>query len=231
MKKEQARRWLTEYLQTQQKITTWSVIGLAALGGVTWLVELALVMLIFRVGFVGSFVLALLPAAGILAAVQYFTLRRVQRNLGDVRAVKSVSEDSRSEYRTAQPLSAVWMYAFGSLETDQSWQERLLAILCLPQRMISAAWFTKLRLQELQTLKTEHCAAIIRHLLKEAERVEIDTLAEKLNLPDPVSAIRDVSLIDGVVLLTRKTPGLSLATRLVDEINDWLKQDSQNGAE
>ncbi len=231
MKKDQARRWLTEKMKAQEKITLWSIGGMAGLGLVAWGIELAIVTLIVRIGFVSNLPLAFLVAAGILGAVQYLTISRVFKNLADIRAIKSVSEQSDSEYCTAQPLSAVWMYAFGSLETDQSWQERLIAILCMPQRLVSAAWFTRQRLQEIQVLNVEQCAAVIRHLLREAERVEIQTLADKLNLQDPVKCIRDVSLIDGVVLLTRKTPGLSLANRLVDDINDWVKKESGSGEE
>lgn len=226
MKKDQARRWLTQKLKSQQQVTLASVAGLAILGCIAWSLELAAAMLILRIGFLPSQFLAFLTAAGILAAVQYFTILRLHVDLGDVRALQKISEVSQSEYATAQPLSAVWMYAFGSMDSDQFWYEKLLGLLCMPQRLCSAGWFAWKRIEELRQLNIESCAAIIRHLFREAERVEIDELATKLSLPNPVRAIREVSLIDGIMLLTRKTTGLNLAPRLVDELNEWLKRDS-----
>ena len=226
MKKDQARRWLTQKLKSQQQVTLASVAGLAILGSIAWSLELAAAMLILRIGFLPSQFLAFFTAAGILAAVQYFTILRLHVDLGDVRALQKISEVSQSEYATAQPLSAVWMYAFGSMDSDRFWYEKLLGLLCMPQRLCSAAWFAWKRTEEIRQLNTESCAAIIRHLFREAERVEIDELATKLSLPNPVRAIREVSLIDGIMLLTRKTTGLNLAPRLVDELNEWLKRDS-----
>ncbi|MFM7057266.1 MAG: hypothetical protein ACKO2P_10130 [Planctomycetota bacterium] len=226
MKKEQARRWLALKLKSQQQVTLASVAGLAILGSIAWSLELGAATLVLTIGFLPGKSIAFLTAAVILGAVQYFTLLRLPADLGDVRALQKVSEVSESEYTTAQPLSAVWMYAFGSMDSDQFWYEKLLGFLCMPQRLFSAAWFAWKRAEELKQLNTESCAAMIRHLYREAERVEIDELATKLSLADPVRAIREVSLIDGVMLLTRKTTGLNLAPRLVDELNAWLKQDS-----
>lgn len=226
MKKEQARRWLSQKLKSQQQVTQASVAGLAILGVIAWSLELAAVTLVLMIGFRLGSLLGFLTAAGILGAVQYFTVLRLKSDLGDIRALQKVSEVSESEYVTAQPLSAVWMYAFGSMDSDQFWYEKLLGLLCMPQRLWSAAWFAWQRVDELGKLNNESCAAIIRHLFREAERVEIDELATKLSLPNPIRAIREVSLIDGVMLLTRKTAGLNLAPRLVDELNAWLKQDT-----
>lgn len=227
MKKEQARRWLAQKLQSQRQVTLASAAGLAILGSLAWSLELAAATTVLRIGFISSTIPAFLTAAGILGAVQYFTVARLKSNLGDIRALQKISEESSSEYSTAQPLSAVWMYAFGSMDSDQLWYEKMLSVLSMPQRLWSAAWFAWKRTEELRQLNTESCAAIIRHLFRESERVEIDELATKLSLPSPARAIREVSLIDGVMLLTRKTSGLNLAPRLVDELNAWLTQDAK----
>ncbi len=226
MKKEQARRWLAMKLKTQQQVTLASVAGLAVLGAIAWSLELGAATLVLRVGFLPGNPISFLTAAGILAVVQWFTILRLPADLGDVRALQKVSEVSDSEYSTAQPLSAVWMYAFGSMDSDQFWYEKLLGFLCMPQRLCSAAWFAWKRTEELKQVNHESCAAIIRHLYREAERVEIEELTTKLSLANPIRAIREVSMIDGVMLLTRQTTGLNLAPRLVDELNAWLKQDS-----
>ncbi|MBL8809502.1 MAG: hypothetical protein JNM43_04930 [Planctomycetaceae bacterium] len=222
MKKEEARRWLRERLKTQERLTMGAMAAMFAIGGFAWMMELGMAWLIIRAGFFSSWIFSFLIAAGILGALQYVVLLRMPRSLAD----RKVSNDSGDEvdFVTAQPLSAVWMYGLGSLETDQSWQERLLGILCLPQRMISAGLFTKKRLEEVRKINVDACASVLRHLHKEAERVEVADLAEELDLADPRQTIRETTLIDGVVVLTRRTPGLSLANRLIDDINDWLQK-------
>ncbi len=222
MKKEESRRWLRERLKTQERLTMGAMAAMFAIGGTAWLMELGMTVLILWLGFFGSWIFSFLVAAGILGALQYIVLLRMPRNLADRRVASG--DESEADFLVAQPLSAVWMYGLGSLETDQSWQERLLGILSLPQRMIAAGVFTKQRLEEVRKINVDSCSAVIRHLLKEAERVEVADLAEELNLSDTRQAIRDATMIDGVVVLTRRTPGLSLANRLVDDINDWLKK-------
>lgn len=230
MKKEQARRWLREWLQEQRRVTNFSFLGLAGLAAAAWPMELGLVTLVLRVGFLGSWLMALLVAGGLLGLVQWLTLRRLPDNLGD--RVVSVADTGAAEvqYRLAQGLPAVWTYAFGSMDTDLSWQEKLIAILCMPQRLVSAAVFAKRRQQELLGVDVDQCAAVLRHLYREAERVEISKLAEELQLRSPVTVIREVSLIDGVLLLTRRTAGLSLAGRLAESMAEWLQQDSAGGS-
>ena len=73
-------------------------------------------------------------------------------------------------------------------------------------------------------MAVEPCAAIIRLLHKEGERVELKTIAADLNTGDLVPVIRQLSLIDGVVFLSQKNFGLSLANRLVDDIVDWKEK-------
>ena len=232
MKKEQARRWLQDWMKHQQQVTKFSVLGLAGLAGVAWLLELGLVTLIVRVGFVGSLLMAFLLSGGILGLVQWLTLQRLRRRdkLGDrgVSGAEWGGEEVR--YRLAQGLPAVWTYAFGNMDTDLSWQEKLVGVLCMPQRLAAAAVFASRRQRGLQQVNIETCAAVIRHLYRAAERVEILKLAEELQLRDPVPVIRDVSLVDGVLLLTRRTAGLSLAGRLVENIGEWLQRDSGSGA-
>ncbi|MFM7831286.1 MAG: hypothetical protein ACKPJD_05825 [Planctomycetaceae bacterium] len=229
MKKEQARRWLHEWLKHQQQVTKFSMLGLAGLAGVAWLLELGLVTLIVRIGFVGSFSMAFLFSGGILGVVQWLTLRRLPDNLGDREVSGAEPGDGEVRYRLAQGLPAVWTYAFGNMDTDLSWQEKLVGVLCMPQRLAAAAVFANRRQLELQRVNIEVCAAVIRQLYRAAERVEISKLADELQLRDSVAVIRDVSLVDGVLLLTRRTAGLSLAGRLVENIGEWLQRDGGSG--
>jgi len=231
MKKEQARRWLQEWLKHQQQVTKFSVLGLAGLAAVVWLLELGLVTLIVRIGFVGSFSMAFLFSGVILGAVQWLTLRRLSDNLGDRVVPGAEPGDREVRYRLAKGLPEVWTYAFGNMDTDLLWQEKLVGVLCMPQRLAAAAVFANRRQLELQRVNIEVCAAVIRQLYRAAERVEILKLADELQLKDLVAVIREVSLVDGVLLSTLRTAGLSLAGRLVESIGEWLQRDGGSGAD
>jgi len=231
MKKEQARRWLQEWLKHQQQVTKFSVLGLAGLAAVAWLLELGLVTLIVRIGFVGSFSMAFLFSGVILGAVQWLTLRRLSDNLGDRVVPGAELGDREVRYRLAKGLPEVWTYAFGNMDTDLLWQEKLVGVLCMPQRLAAAAVFANRRQLELQRVNIEVCAAVIRQLYRAAERVEILKLADELQLKDLVAVIREVSLVDGVLLSTLRTAGLSLAGRLVESIGEWLQRDGGSGAD
>ena len=68
---------------------------------------------------------------------------------------------------------------------------------------------------------------ILRLLHKEAERVDLKKITEEIELTDLAQTLRQVSLIDGVVFLTRNSVGLSLANRLVDDIEAWRKKNTE----
>lgn len=223
LKKEQMRRWLTERLQTQKQLVTAAMVGMALIGTIATLMEFVLFSLIIRIGFLKSGAPAMLAASMILATIQYFTLLWMPKQLADIEH-ESVSEDEVTVVKSAATMSAAWTYAFGSLESDRTWVEILLGLLSLPQRMFSAAWFAWQRKAEIEAVEIAPCALILRLLHKEAERVDLKKITEEVELPDLAKTLRQVSLIDGVVFLTRNSVGLSLANRLVDDIEAWRKK-------
>jgi hypothetical protein len=226
LKKEQMRRWLTERLQTQKQLVMAAMAGMAVIGTVATLIEFVLFYLIIRIGFIQSGVLAMLATLGILATIQYFTLRWMPKQLADIDH-ESVSEDEVTIVKSAATMSAAWTYAFGSLESDRTWVEILLGLLSLPQRMFAAAWFSWQRKGEIEAVEIAPCALILRLLHKEAERVDLKKITEEVELTDLTQTLRQVSLIDGVVFLTRNSVGLSLANRLVDDIEAWRKKNTE----
>ena len=226
LKKEQMRRWLTERLQTQKQLVMAAMAGMAVIGTVATLIEFVLFYLIIRIGFIQSGVLAMLATLGILATIQYFTLLWMPKQLADIDH-ESVSEDEVTIVKSAATMSAAWTYAFGSLESDRTWVEILLGLLSLPQRMFAAAWFSWQRKGEIEAVEIAPCALILRLLHKEAERVDLKKITEEVELTDLNQTLRQVSLIDGVVFLTRNSVGLSLANRLVDDIEAWRKKNTE----
>lgn len=231
LKKEETRRWLRERLKTQASLAIAALAGMSVIGLTATLMEFTIFFLIIRVGFIPSALMSAFATLSILALIQYVTWSRMTRQLPDVEHETDL-EDGRIVVRIAPTMSAVWTYAFGSLESDRTWVEILLGVLSLPQRMFSAASFTWKRQKEVQRVNIESCAAIIRLLHKEAERVELKIIAAEVQTNDLPGVIRQVSLIDGVVFLTRNPVGLSLANRLIDDIDDWKqKKTAEKAAE
>jgi hypothetical protein len=226
LKKEQMRRWLSERLHTQKQLVTAAMAGMAVIGTIATLMEFFLFYLIISFGFIGSKAVAILVTLLILATVQYFTLLWMPKQLADIEH-ESMNEDEVIIVRSAATMSAAWTYAFGSLESDRTWVEILLGLLSLPQRMIAAAWFAWQRKGEIEAVEVAPCALILRLLHKEAERVDLKKITEEVELSDLAKTLRQVSLIDGVVFLTRNSVGLSLANRLVDEIEAWRKKNTE----
>ena len=226
LKKEQMRRWLTERLQTQKQLVMAAMAGMAIIGTFATLMEFVLFYLIIRIGFLKSGGPAMLATLMILATIQYFTLMWMPKQLADIDH-ESVSEDEVTVVKSAATMSAAWTYAFGSLESDRTWIEILLGLLSLPQRMFAAAWFAWQRKGEIEAVEIAPCASILRLLHKEAERVDLKKITEEVELPDFAKTLRQVSLIDGVVFLTRNSVGLSLANRLVDDIEAWRKKNTE----
>ena len=226
LKKEQMRRWLTERLQTQKQLVMAAMVGMAVIGTVATLIEFVLFYLIIRIGFIQSGVLAMLATLGILATIQYFTLLWMPKQLADIDH-ESVSEDEVTIVKSAATMSSAWTYAFGSLESDRTWIEILLGLLSLPQRMFAAARFSWQRKGEIDAVEIAPCALILRLLHKEAERVDLKKITEEVELTDLAQTLRQVSLIDGVVFLKRNSVGLSLANRLVDDIEAWRKKNTE----
>lgn len=227
MKREEMRQWLLGQLELQNKLIIGAAAAMGAIGVITTLMEFGLFFMIIRIGFIKSTVPAFLATTMILAGIQFFTFLRLPKELPD-REYECELEDGNITIQVAPAMSIVWTYSFGSLESDQSWVERLLGLLTLPQRMCMAAWYTWQRRDELKKIDTDPVAGVLRLLHKEAARVEIAELILKAKLSDPETTFRHVSLIDGVIFLTRKTCGLSLANRAIDDINQWAAKRVQS---
>ena len=223
LKREEMRRWLTERLHRQKQLITGSLAGMIVLGLVATLLEFTVFYLIIKVGFISNGALAAIATLSVQAVIQLVTWLRLPGQLPDIEHEGEL-DDSMTTIKVAPNMTAVWTYALGSLESDRTWIEMLLGLLALPQRLCSAAWFTWQRHQQLSAVVIEPCAAVIRLLHKEAERVELKVIAAEIKTDDLTGVIRQVSLIDGVVFLTRKSIGLSLANRLVEDIEDWKKK-------
>ena len=226
MKKDEYRRWFSDKLQGQNRLLIGAITAMVGLGLVATLLEAGTFAVILRLGFVGSWIAAFVVAFGIFGGMLFFTFLRLPKQLGDTEH-EFEQEGEMILIRAAPTMTAVWTYALGSLESDQTWVERLLGKLALPQRLFCAAYFSWQRMQQLKTVDINDCSAIIRLLHREAERVEVSKLVEEVRLSNLAATLRDVSLIDGVMFLTRRSLGLSLTNRLVENMDEWAKKTGQ----
>ena len=223
MKKDEYRRWFSDQLLLQNRLLIGAITAMIGLGLVATLLEAMIFAVILHLGFYFLWIPAFVVAFGILGAILFFTYLGLSKQLND--AEHEVEQDAGVlTIHTAPTMTAVWTYALGSLESDQTWVERLLGKLALPQRLFCAAWFTWQRMEQLKTVDINDCSAVIRLLHKEAERVEVSKLVEELQLPNLVTTLKNVSLIDGVMFLTRRSVGLSLTNRLVENMDEWTRK-------
>lgn len=224
MKKDAYRRWFSDQLLQQNRLLIGAITAMVGLGLVATLMEATVFAVILHIGFIpGPWILAFFVAFGILGGILFFTFLRMSKQLGDTEHEVELN-DSVTAIRTAPTMTAVWTYALGSLEIDQTWIERLFGKLALPQRLFCAAYFLWQRMGQLKTVEINDCSAVIRLLHREAERVEVSKLVEELQLANLAATLRDVSLIDGVMFLTRRSVGLALTNRLVENMDEWTKK-------
>ena len=224
MKKDEYRRWFSDQLLQQDRLLIGAITAMVGLGLVATLMEATVFAVILHIGFIpGPWILAFFVTFGILGGILFFTFLRLSKQLGDTEHEVELN-DSITAIRTAPTMTAVWTYALGSLEIDQTWIERLFGKLALPQRLFCAAYFLWQRMGQLKTVEINDCSAVIRLLHRQAERVEVSKLVEELQLANLPATLRDVSLIDGVMFLTRRSVGLALTNRLVENMDEWTKK-------
>lgn len=223
MKKDEYRRWFSDQLVLQNRLLMGAIAAMAGLGLVATLLEMVLFASILHVGFRFPWPLAFLFTIAILGFVLFVTYLRLPKQLAD-REHEVELDDRITTIHTAPTMTAVWTYALGSLESDQSWVERLLGMLALPQRLFCAAYFAWQRTEQLKSIDVNNCAAVIRLLDRKSERIEVGQLVEELQLSSLEETLRNLSLIDGVMFLAQKTLGLSLTNRLVDDMTVWIKK-------
>jgi hypothetical protein len=193
---------------------------MAGIGLIAGLLEFSLIYALISFASYGSNAMAFLVTLFLMGGTMFWLWIQTPRRIG--LAEHEVALLTRDVTLTLAPaMGPVWTYAVGTLEIDRSFAERILAVLAFPQRMLCTAWQVWLRFQKLQQVNASECAKVLRLLFKKSERVGVDEIDEQCSLEDLPRTMHELSLIDGVVFLTRGTVGLSLANRLIDDLNAW----------
>jgi hypothetical protein len=219
MKKEQFNTWLSSKVEFQAKITIGACVAMACMGLLAFLLQGGLLYLALSAGY-GS-LLATVIVLAIFGGMGLYTFRTAPRTLCDGRHKLQI-DDNKVTILVAPTMSSVWTFAIGSLESDQSIPERIFGIMMIVPRMFWTASYVFNRIDEVRQIDVEDCGKVLRLLLKKSERVEAADIASKFSRMDLPKTLRQVSLVDGVVFLTKNGVGLSLAKRFTDMLEKDL---------
>ncbi|MCA9083630.1 MAG: hypothetical protein KDA81_06225 [Planctomycetaceae bacterium] len=219
MKKDVFNEWLRRRVEFSRKVTIGGCAAMAALSVVLFIVQGGILFVLLRWGYGLS--IALLALVGIFGGMGVFTWMTAPRTLRDEE--HTVSIDGRDvAIRIAPTMASAWTFALGSLDSDQSIPERIFGMAMLVPRMAWTSLYVFKRIEQIQQIDVPECGKVLRMVLKKAERVEVADIADKFTSMDLPGILRQVSLIDGVVFLTRHGVGISLANRFRDDLEKQI---------
>ena len=115
------------------------------------------------------------------------------------------------------------MTAFTDLKTTRSSLKMITTLLYTGPRMFTDAFRLLIKFSRLRSMDVTACAQVFKLLLRSDERVPFSVIVEKKPRMDPAVIFPQLKLIEGVVFLTKDTPGLVLAPLLRDEILDFIE--------
>ena len=215
MNKEQFNTWLGERVQFQVKLTISAMVSMIVIGALAFLIQGGLLFIFLKWGY-GLFP-AIVAVLGIFGGMGAYTWATAPSKLCDEQHDVDL-ENKTIVVSTAPTMSAAWTFAMGSLESDQSIPERIFGFMMLVPRMFWTAFYISKRLKEVKEIDSRECGAILRFALKKAERVDIAEIATKRPETDLPLTIRQLSLMDGIVFLTKGKLGLTIANRFKDDL-------------
>ena len=216
-------RWLGEKIEFQKKIVGGAIASMFAIAVIAFLIEGGLLYFALSWGY--GFNIAVTTIALVFAAQGIYVYRTAPRTLRDQNH-ETVIDKEDVPIRIAPTLSNAWTYAFGSLDTDQSMFEHLFGLMTIVPRMVWTARYLLQRVDDIRDVNVASCGKVLRLLVQRSERVEAAEIADKFPSIDITETLRQLSLIDGVVFLTKGPVGLSLATRFLEKLEEELFHNS-----
>jgi len=218
MKKRGFKSWVYNRIATQRKMTMAAALGMAALGAFLFLIEGGFLFLLFSwaYGAVPAFVFVAL-VFGFGGVLSWFI---AEKELCD-QEHKVECDGRKLKIRVAPATSWVWTWSFGSLDSDQSIIQKIIGMVNLVPRLSCAAWHTYRRLEDVRQIDESTTLAVMKMLFKKDARVGVCEIIEELDGVDVKKALRDLSLLDGIVFLTKEKLGVSFAPRLSDDFEAW----------
>lgn len=215
MNKDDFNQWLSQRVEFQTKITIGAVAAMCGLGLLAFLIQGGLLFILLRFGY------GTLPAVVCLLALfggmGFFTWITGPKTLCDEEHDVDLP-DGDVTIRVAPSMASAWTYALGSRDSDMSIPERIFGLFMLVPRLFWTAWYLFQRITDVKEIDARECGAILRFVLKKAERVNVVEIADKRPQTDLPRTLRQLSMIDGVVFLSRGEVGLTLANRFKDDV-------------
>lgn len=223
MKKEQFHQWIRGKVDTQVKLVYAAMAAMIVLGLIGLAIQAGLLYAIFSFAY-GRAVGILVPLIT-FGSMGFFTWLVSPKILKDS-SHKGTVDGETVKVRVAPTMSNCWTFALGSLEIDRSIPERILGVMLIVPRLFWTAWYLFQRAEDVKQIEVPECAKVLRFALKKAERVELDEFSNRFEGMDLPKTLRQVSLIDGVVFLTKRGFGMSLANRFTEDLEQNMKQKS-----
>lgn len=162
--------------------------------------------------------------AGVVSAVAFYGLFKWQFRAGrgfiDEEQI-SGTRLSQSEWSMIRSSGSGW----GTLlfDPDAGMFSRMIGLLFLMSpRMLALSQLLKLRLRRLEQANVAAAAKVVRQMLKKQAKVKLEDIAKKLPDQDLSRLIQTLTDVDGIVFLSKKEPGLTLAPRFLEEYEQWL---------
>lgn len=218
MKKRGFKSWVSNRIETQRKMTMAAAAGMAAVGLVLFLLEGGFLYLVFSLAY--SRATAFLVIAGLFGLMGLYSWYQARKDLGDTRH-KAISNNKKMLLNVAPPTSQVWSWAFGSMDPDRTILEKIVGIAALVPRLFCASWHTWQRLDEVKNIDPDTTLEVMKMLFRSDHSVTPQAIARGIGDADLKKAIKDVSLLDGIVILTKDEISLSIAPRLNDSLDAW----------
>ena len=223
MKREAFNSWLENRVDTQTKLTIGACAGMAALAALLFLIKGGILYLLLSVAY-GSGLMAATVVLLLVGGASMFVWKTAPSQLTD--SEHEVHTGFRTmKLQLAPTLAHCWTFAMGSLESDQSFIMRIVSLFMLIPRLSWTSWYVFGRIEQTKQIDIEMCGKVIRMALKKSERVEVEEVAEKFKSMDIPVTLRQLSLIDGIVFLTKDGVGISIANRFKDDLEAGLLQD------
>lgn len=227
MNKDDFNNWLAERTQTQARLIVGAIVAMCVIGLVALLLQGGLLYLLLSAGY--NRMTAIVVLLGLFGGMGYFTWLTGPKTLKDEVHEVELPDDT-IQVPVAPSLSNAWTYAMGSRDSALSIPERIFALFMLVPRMFWTAWYLSGRVQDVRQIDVRECGAILRFVLKKAERVDATEIAEKRPQTNLPVTLRQLSLLDGVVFLVRGKLGLTLANRFKDDVEKGLTSTSGNSS-
>lgn len=225
-KKSDARvaRWLEGY-QKQRVLLLWLGCAGAALVSipvlfVTWWVIWFVLLFAFRAVIPGGFLSAVTWFVWLLLFVAHVTANRQH-----LENFKFESEGKLVAARYAAYVSGMSSLALlAGPETMHSFVKFISLTLLFGPALIGLSWRLGKGAIAAQKMDVSLVASALRELLTADRRYPVDDLAAKVNAPDPPRLLRELLLIDGVILLNSDDPSLTVTDSLIKEVSAGIER-------